>query len=708
MSLISAEAAAAVAIGVGVRRAVQYRSGVEPNVVSQEAIARALSESAPLFLEELGLDVSRLPVSEIGSGAFARAYQLDDGRVLKLTTDRDDAEAAELVRRLGPIEGLLLIEDVRRISDSRVTERRFHSASGAFTEDTVPLYAIVSEPVVPLKQTENEDAEMAVETFRELIEEYGSHYDDYVVGQYIIDTSLDPTEAEPEFERYFRAITHGWKWLSDSGYEVADLHDGNFGIGGGDRLVLFDFGFMSQQPYAPKLPIAIASNSGLRDAQEIRREGDFVVADDAGGVQLRFRVPEHHREPTPEEHWKTEHGGYYVWTANLSIEDLLRRWTRWSAKAYDDTSGSLQLPTGEWFQGIYSWKELWPYRRDDRPVSQPLIEGLKEHGWLSPVLLIIGKNGCIELGEGNHREAAAKQLGLQLVPVRLWFVQKANCPSDEERRERKREYERGQHHVEREQDVAHHIEFYKKRGIEKNPPEMPRVTRAFDEAIEELDAQFPDVGGIELRRDDAAGADNGAGAERQFAYCKDGDPIVIAFAFKAENLPVEHLRGLMRHEFGHALEYQFGVRELEDRFGEQLPKEVERRADAIAEAIWGEPIEYDVRDVQCVGAGGTTPRPRRLPDERETLKANAREPLRLHIWASPEGGVSRQWAGAAVSSFDPFFTFGRCGSGWSPMRSLSRHREKLEEEAELCAERARERFGRDVEIVWGPPGEERE
>lgn len=154
---------------------------------------------------------------------------------------------------------------------------------------------------------------------------------------------------------------------------------------------------------------------------------------------------------------------------------------------------------------------------------------------------------------------------------------------------------------------------------------MSKVERIFDETFDEVARQFPDFGEAELYEDEAAGKDNGAGPERQFAYCKDGDPMVIAFAPKAESATLQRLRGLMRHEFGHALEYRFGVKELERRLGKKLPDGIERRADAIAEAVWRQPIEYDGCMAQCVGcADGVSPRPKHLPEEKGTkLKANA-------------------------------------------------------------------------------------
>jgi hypothetical protein len=348
---------------------------------------------------------------------------------------------------------------------------------------------------------------------------------------------------------------------------------------------------------------------------------------DEGGVTLRYQVPDSRQPtPTPIERWRPEHpiykgeymGEYYTWDPSLSVQELLDRWVEWHAKAYD---GEMRLPTGEYFNAIYSWRDLWPHRRDDRPVSQPLIAGLREHGWLAPVVLRVGRNGCVEMAEGNHRVAAAKELRLEYVPVNLWFVQTAPCPSAGERAQRARAYELVGETESREASIPRHISFYKERPLKFNRGRPGRLEEVFDETFDVVEEQFPNVGTIELHEDEAAGTDNGAGSERQFAYCQDGDPIIIAFAPKSDGLPDSHLRGLMRHEFGHALEYRFGVRALEEVLG-KLPKKVERRADAIAEAVFGEPIEYDERCVQCVGVGGKRPRPKHLPDEKAKLKAN--------------------------------------------------------------------------------------
>lgn len=143
------------------------------------------------------------------------------------------------------------------------------------------------------------------------------------------------------------------------------------------------------------------------------------------------------------------------------------------------------------------------------------------------------------------------------------------------------------------------------------PNGRSKVHASFDRHFDEAERAFPDLGTIELHEDEAAGSDNGAGSERQFGYCADEKPIVIAFAPKAEELPKAYIDGLMAHEFGHAIEFRYGRKHLEKLWG-RLPESIERRADKIAEYTFGRPIEYGSLDIQCIGCGGKKVRPRRL------------------------------------------------------------------------------------------------
>lgn len=105
-----------------------------------------------------------------------------------------------------------------------------------------------------------------------------------------------------------------------------------------------------------------------------------------------------------------------------SIEDIIKMWVNDSyGKAYDEN-----------VHNFYSAAELWPYReyswnkdKSRRGVVEyeELIQAIKKYGWKkeNPLILLIGKNGIAKVGEGNHRLAIARDLGLKRIPVRFEF-----------------------------------------------------------------------------------------------------------------------------------------------------------------------------------------------------------------------------------------------------------------------------------------------
>lgn len=142
---------------------------------------------------------------------------------------------------------------------------------------------------------------------------------------------------------------------------------------------------------------------------------------------------------------------------------------------------------------------------------------------------------------------------------------------------------------------------------------MLRRTRViFDRLFDTLANQFPDFGVLELHHDDAAGSDNGHGAERQFGWCTTRAPFQISFAEKIEQLPDAYVEGLLVHEMGHALDHRYGVKEIQRRLGKRLPKSVERRADKIGEYVFGNQVRYGQLDIQCVRCRGKRQRPKKL------------------------------------------------------------------------------------------------
>ncbi len=150
---------------------------------------------------------------------------------------------------------------------------------------------------------------------------------------------------------------------------------------------------------------------------------------------------------------------------------------------------------------------------------------------------------------------------------------------------------------------------------------LPRTQAIFDDLMDELDVSpFDDLGWIHLASDERAGE----GGERQFAFCQahnDGR-LTVAFAPKVEKLPDSHILGLMAHELGHAIDFRYPRSVVCERLElHGLPKGAERRADVIAEHVFGFPIEYDEDDIQCVGCGGRSPRPSYLRQNPEGAAA---------------------------------------------------------------------------------------
>jgi len=88
----------------------------------------------------------------------------------------------------------------------------------------------------------------------------------------------------------------------------------------------------------------------------------------------------------------------------------------------------------------------------------------------------------------------------------------------------------------------------------------------------------------------------------------------LKFAEKVAHEPPTRMDALVRHELGHVLDFSTDATVLNDWAlgrGVRLPDTPERRADALCEAVWGEPIFYDEQDVQTLTAGAR-PRPARL------------------------------------------------------------------------------------------------
>jgi hypothetical protein len=88
----------------------------------------------------------------------------------------------------------------------------------------------------------------------------------------------------------------------------------------------------------------------------------------------------------------------------------------------------------------------------------------------------------------------------------------------------------------------------------------------------------------------------------------------LLFAKKMLRAPEHRVDGILRHELGHVVDLTVDPAEL-NRWaaarGTRLPSTVERRADAVAEAIWRSAIKYDTDLVQSTTTG-VFPRPAHL------------------------------------------------------------------------------------------------
>jgi hypothetical protein len=98
------------------------------------------------------------------------------------------------------------------------------------------------------------------------------------------------------------------------------------------------------------------------------------------------------------------------------------------------------------------------------------------------------------------------------------------------------------------------------------------------------------------------------------AVCQGDGTYHIRFAKKTLDCKVHRADGLIRHEIGHIVDFFVENDKLNHwaaNRGVKLPSTDERRADAIALAIWGEPIKYDKDLVQSTRVG-KYPRPTHL------------------------------------------------------------------------------------------------
>jgi len=98
---------------------------------------------------------------------------------------------------------------------------------------------------------------------------------------------------------------------------------------------------------------------------------------------------------------------------------------------------------------------------------------------------------------------------------------------------------------------------------------------------------------------------------RQVAYAvRDRSGLRVAVSPRLESMPKSVITGVMAHELGHIVDFAVAQEGLKQSYG-RLPETPERRADAIAERLFGLKISYDKYDLETTGPG-TRPRPKHL------------------------------------------------------------------------------------------------
>ena len=147
-----------------------------------------------------------------------------------------------------------------------------------------------------------------------------------------------------------------------------------------------------------------------------------------GNVQRILKATGSGRPPGPH---------HYHYEDGMTIKEVARRWAENHEKLYDDR-----------IHGWFPIEEVWPHReytwsrdnsrsgmveKDGEWVSMEgpekwdyLKQQMKQNGWEGmPDVpqMKVGRDGNIKLGEGNHRLAIARELGMREVPIQFLFYQ---------------------------------------------------------------------------------------------------------------------------------------------------------------------------------------------------------------------------------------------------------------------------------------------
>lgn len=600
------------------------RKKLHKNSADRITASWALVYFAPKLLERLGLPDKDWELVQriIGVGEYAVVYAVDDRRVLKVTTDMDDAASAEAVRRHGRTRGLVEIFEVGRIH----------------RKDEEDLFVIVAERVGIYPKDVSKEVDLAayiakLGIYEVELKDFDDNYIFRAIAKLLKIESgllLDglPEIALREWARskgfdfpspeLVRKFAQDLKVASDTAWNLGftinnDLHMGNIGYRkdeqGNLEAVVIDYGYESwRRGDKPEVSIVanpkLASN-GLTIDQTLRElkqspgllkrlnielkdlkhnligEGAYAIVFQIPGNRVLKHTWDMHDAAVAaavkgrdlrgvvkiEEVFESPIKGYFIIAEKLKVMPSTdaRKITN-----QDQLLATLMLAVeAEWEWEDQEWLT---YTELEFPIADMrLAQQLKQD---------------LKVGLENLRA-----LGANVRDIHVWNVGL---------RQRKERWELAI------LDFGHLSWRGTKPQLEiARNPNISKVQKAFDKWFDRVEQKFPDFGLLELHSDVKA-HDGG----RHFAYCKDGDPLAIAFAPEAEDLPETNVLGLMAHEFGHAIDFRYGKDELQKQLG-KLPQDIEKRADAIANAIFNITIKYDQNLVQCISCKGV-PRPKGL------------------------------------------------------------------------------------------------
>lgn len=560
-------------------------AGVAPNA-ARDAIRNALN-SVPGLITRLQPDLA----NPIGEGQYAIAYDLPDGRVFKVTNDRADVVALDALQRAGKVPGLVRVDEVWQIPRTNYWVSVIEYAQPP-EQNNAPLrtaawllHALVTtddRDQEPLDITEMVDHVRRQQSFHSVLKS---------PRMAAVARKLRGAEDEQRTVEYARQLADGWLWLHENlGMGLWDITPSNVGQTADDRAVLLDFGHRSvSREHEPEVPVAAnarqryvslptflsSGDAALRWASENISDFDSGSSSDDEAAALR-QINEERADEYSHFAWRAfrDDGPITIYRAiavpmrsdgapNISFEALGTSWSRRRSGA-----------------NVYN-----PVGHEGELVTVVLT------GQISPsdIDWEFGFESFMIYGPDQWEVAA-----LPDAPILVTHIDDDALP----------EPIAG--------NSGSEIERWGGAGdLERNSRSLPRARRVFDRNFTVLARRFPDFGELQLHHDEDAASDNGHGSKRQFGFCTTKAPFAISFAAKIEKLPEKYINGLMRHEMGHAIDFRYG-KDLERRLGARLPSGRERRADAIAEAVFGAPIEYGEHLIQCIDCDGVSPRPRRL------------------------------------------------------------------------------------------------